>query len=572
MDNHDQSPAARINRYKQRLTRLKTERSSWLSGWRDIARYIYPWILRRLDDQADRQADGSAPRLENSAPAWAVNVLAAGLANGMTPQSRKWFRLSLPDGAVAKDNHAVKTWLHDAEDAINAALHRSNAYDALQSLFLSLSLFGTAVLFVDMDEADGVRFYTPPNGTYVIANSGRQQVATFIRELRLTVNELIDRFGRDAVSDHVRRMADRGDMDTLIDVVQVVEPSPWHNPDALYSVDAAPYRGVFFELAQPAGKAKFLAEHGYYEMPIMAARWELYDGDVYGYGPGHKAIGDCKDLRRNMRTQEKLLDQLVMPPLLAPVTAKNQGGVKITPGAVTYYDPTLGPSPITPLVQPNPNGISALIAQEEAIKQRIYQAFYVDVFLAISQAPVKSGVTATEILERYQEKLLMLGPVLERVNNDLLDPMIKRVFGLLYRSGRIPDPPEEIESADFKIEYVSAVALGQQATTVTAIEALAGFTGTIAGAFPEALDLVNTDAMIRTYAGLHDLPPGVIRDDRVVARIRADRARQDDAAQQAASGEQLVNAAKLMSETNTGGSNLLTNTMDAMGYMTGMGV
>ena len=568
----NRTPTERITQYMRRLSRLKQERASWLSGWKEIATYIYPWLLRRLDDRALRQFEGKTPSLLNSTPAWAVNVLASGLSSGMAPQSRKWFRLALPNDAEMQHEQKTKQWLHDVEETISAALHRSNAYDVLPTLFLSLSLFGTAVLFVDSDDEDGIRFYSPPNGTYMIANSGRQNVDTFYREIRFTTSELVDRFGLENVSTTVRQRYEKGDYDTLVDVIQVIEPSPEADYEALAAVDSAPYRGVFFERMQGGGESKFLSENGFYELPIMAARWELYDGDVYGYGPGHKALGDCKALKRNMLTQAYLAEQLVEPAIYAPSYLNKVGGVRIKPGEVTYYEPSWGPPQLGPLLPINPTALTVLAQQEDAIKQRILQAFFVDVFLAVSQTPAKSGVTATEILERYQEKLLMLGPVLERVNNDLLDPMIKRVFGVLARSGHIPEPPEEIANITPNIEYISAVALGQQATTVTAIEALAGFLGNVAAVFPDALDLLDTDTAVRTYASLHDLPPNILRESSTVNRIRGDREQQSQTAQQAETSAQLVNAAKVLSETNTRDSNLLTNTMDAMGYMTGLGL
>lgn len=517
---HQKKCLGRIQAYLKRLETLKSERSTWLAGWREIASACYPWMNRRLSNPADRSGRHGMNRLVHSAPSWAVNVLAAGLTSGMTPQSRKWFRLRLPkDGADIVDESAVNAWLYEVEDAIFATLQRSNAYDVLPSLFLSLALFGTAVLFVDADETDEARFYQPQNATFVLAQSGRQVVNVFMRELTMTVDELIDRFGLNSVSRRVREMAQRGENDTLVEVVHVIEPSEHFNPNALESKDAAPFVSVFFERGianrNTHESAKFLEEKGFFELPVMAARWEVADGDVYGIGPGHKALGDCLDLKRNMITQARLLDQLTAPPLAAPSTIKLHGGVRLLPGAVTYFDPTLGPPNIAPLIAPNPNGISALIAQEEAIKERIRQAFFVDIFLSLSQMPLKSGVTATEIMERYQEKLLMLGPVLERVNSDLLDPMIQRVFGLLYRAGRIPEPPPELIDVEIKIEYVSAVALGQQAGTVTAIEGFAAFLQRISQTFPEAAQYMDVEKTLNTYASLCDVPPSVLKSPRM---------------------------------------------------------
>ena len=566
------TPIERLKHYRQRLETLRTKRSTHLSRWREIADHTYPWMTQYLSDDY-RESERSIKKMMKSHPARSVKVLAAGMHSGITPPSRKWFRLTFHDAKYTQDKPA-KDWLYDVEQRMQTLLQRANAYDALQELYMNLVLYGTAALFIDNDADDAIRFYTVPNGAYMIANSARGNVNTFYREFQLSVAELVERFGEERVSQRVREAHGRGEYDMLIDIVQVIEPNPLPRPNALYASDTAPFRGVFFERNAGASTESevFLDESGYFEMPVMVTRWEVLGGNEYGVGPGHYALSDVKALKFNALSQAKLIDYLVSPPLTAPIDARHlEGGPKMAPGTISYYNPQQGPPTITALYQPDPNALVMLINQEENIKRDIDRAFYVDIFLSLLDESIKSGITATQILKMYQEKLLMLGPVLERLNNDLLDPMIKRVFGIMMREGLLPDPPEGIDDGDIKIEYVSTAAQGQKSSTITGIETVSAFLGNAAATFPEVLDAFDMDKALRAYAELHDLPPTVIRDEKVVEKIRQDRQQAAAEEQQAMQAQQLVESAKTLSETGTQDKNALTDIMSATGMTPGMG-
>ena len=68
--------------------------------------------------------------------------------------------------------------------------------------------------------------------------------------------------------------------------------------------------------------------------------------------------------------------------------------------------------------------------------------------------------SATEIAERRDEKRVMPGPVLERLRDDLLEPLIGRVFQVMARAGQIPPPPSlMLDGLRLQPEYVSPMGL-----------------------------------------------------------------------------------------------------------------
>lgn len=133
-------------------------------------------------------------------------------------------------------------------------------------------------------------------------------------------------------------------------------------------------------------------------------------------------------------------------------------------------------------------------------------------------------ITAREIDERHEEKLLALGPVLEQLNQDLLDPLIDITYIIMERQGLIPEPPEELQGMDLRVEYISIMAQAQKLAGIASIERFAGFGQGLLAVNPEAADKIDFDQMIDVYADRLSLQPGIVRPDEQVAAMRKGRA------------------------------------------------
>ncbi|MEW5726178.1 MAG: portal protein, partial [Thermodesulfobacteriota bacterium] len=182
--------------------------------------------------------------------------------------------------------------------------------------------------------------------------------------------------------------------------------------------------------------------------------------------------------------------------------------------------------------------------------------FFNDLFVFLLRRP---GVTATEVVERHEEKLLLLGPVIERQQSELLDPLIERAFGILERSGRLPGAPPEIQGHDLKVEYISLLAQAQKLVGTQAVQSVLQFVGGAAAIDPRVLDKIDLDEAVDVYAEMTGVPPRVVRADEEVEKLRAERAessRRDQAAQAALAA---IQGAKSLSETKTGERNALTD-------------
>jgi hypothetical protein len=200
------------------------------------------------------------------------------------------------------------------------------------------------------------------------------------------------------------------------------------------------------------------------------------------------------------------------------------------------------------------------------VRWRINRAFFADLFLMLSSNAAldeRSQITAREITERHEEKLLALGPVLEQLNQDLLDPLIDRTFAIMAKKGLIPDPPLELEGQPLKVEYISIMAQAQKMVGIAGIERFAQFATQVGTVVPSLLDKVDFDQMVDEYANMTGTPPRIVVSDENVARMRQERAKQQQAAQEAAMMKDASSAALNLSKSDTRGENALTDLMAA---------
>lgn len=546
----------------RRLSQLKNERDKgWLPLWRDISDHIAP-DMGRWNTSDVNEGKRRDQLIINSTGRSALKILASGMFSGMTSPSRPWFKLATPDAALMEFG-PVKSWLHQAELAMQDVFARSNLYNVLPTLYAEQGAFGVGAIACMPDDDEFIRFYNFTSGSYMAATSARQQVDTLYREFKMTARQMEQQFGKPALSSTAQTLLSTNP-DAWVDVCHAVEP----NDKRIATRDDSrnmPIRSVYWE--KGGDQDKMLRESGFKSSPIMVPRWDVNGENVYGSGPGSVALGDTKALQLMEKRKAQMLEKGVNPPMGAPGSLRGQRA-SILPGDITYIDQNAVGQGFAPLYQIDSSWYGALRAEIMAHEERINSAFFVDLFLMISS--MDDVRTATEIAARKEEKMLMLGPVLERMNDELLDPLIDRVFslmmeqsaprwaGLLPGNPMLPPPPKELAGMDLNVEYVSILAQAQKALGVAGIERAIGFAGNLAGISPDIVDKIDFDQAVDEYAAMLGVPPTIIRSDDDVAQMRQARAQ---AQQQQAAMDQMsagIQGAKLLSETDVSGDNALT--------------
>lgn len=537
----------------QRMISLRNDRMSWWTHWREIADYLIPrrykWLI--TPNQGNRGSPINQ-RIVNNTATIALRVLAAGMMSGITSPGRPWFRLTLEDDELA-DDADVKVWLNEVQKRMARVFAESNFYNALAVMYSDLGSFGSSPMVIYEDYDDVIRCTVAAAGEYFLANGPRMNVTTFYREFVLTVYQVAEEFGLENCSDNVKGSITTGGaaLTREIRIGHAIEPNDKMLP-GMPGVLGMPYREIYWELG--SGQNFILRRRGFPECPFIAPRWDIIGNDAYGRSPGMDALGDIKALQIEEKRKAQAIDKHVNPPMIADISLKNEPA-SMLPGGVTYVQTTANSVGFKPAYEIAPD-FSGLVEDIGMVEKRIKNTFFNDLFMMISQ--LDTVRTATEIDARKEEKLIQLGPVLERFENEALDPAIDRTFNIMLRGGLLPPVPAALRKGDhIKVEYVSMLAEAQRAVSTAAIERMAGFVGKLSAGDPTVLDNIDMDETVDIYADLLGVNPKVIRSSIKVAQIRAQRAKAIQAQKQVEQTMAQVAGAKTLSETEVGGNTAL---------------
>ena len=531
----DSAPRTKL---EQRWGALKDERASWFGHWADISRYLLPRNGRFFVQ--DRNKGWSRTNsIYDSTGTGALRILAAGMMSGMTSPARPWFKLAVPSNNPAAKSPAVKKWLNDATIAMRNIFARSNCYRALHSIYEELAAFGTSACIVASDPDMVLRFFPLTAGEYAIATNMKGEVVTLYREFQKSVGELVKEFGYDQCCPSTQSMYDNGSLDQWVSVIHAIEPRADRDRTKIDNTQM-PWSSVYFELGGDPDKV--LRESGFKMFRALVPRWSLAGGDIYGGSPSMDCLGDVKGLQQKQLRKAQAIDYMTKPPLQMPTSMKGQD-VETLPGGIAYVDSASPSGGIRSQFEVRLD-LSHLLADIQDSRQLIRGTYYADLFLMLANDGGSGRMTATEVAERHEEKLLMLGPVLERLQNELLDPLISITFQEMIDKRMIGPPPPELAKQPLVVQYVSMLAQAQQAVGVNSIDRFTGQLGVMSQVKPQVLDKFDVDHWADTYADILGVDPELVVSDKDVAIVRANRAKAQAAAQQAAQVPAMAAAAK----------------------------
>ena len=553
------SPIDRRQRLLRRRAALQTERSSWLSHWQEIATYQTPRTSRFFWTDTNRGQKKHQSIYDNTA-IFAHRTLAAGMMSGMTSPARPWFRLALRDKDLM-EFAPVKTWLYEAAGLMRAVFSASNTYPALHQCYEELGAFGTWANFVQPDFDNVLHHFPLTVGEYTLATDDRGNVNTLQRDAQMTVGQLVRKFGKANCSTAVRNLYDRGMLDSWVPIFHFVTPREEYDPRKKDNLNM-PWASIYMEHATD-NTDKFLSESGYKRFPALCPRWRVVTGNVYGDSPGMECLGDVKQLQLEQLRKAQAIDYQVNPPLQIPIAYKDQANKRL-PGGVMYVDQNSPGGGVRTAYEVNVR-LDYLLADIQDTRERIRSSYYADLFLMLQNQPADGRMTATEVAERHEEKLLMLGPVLERLQGELLSPLIDITFDRMREAGMLPPPPEEIAGQDLNVEFISTLAQAQRAVAAAGTDRLLSTIGQMVAVWPEMRHKINAMQVVDDYADMYGVNPKVIASDEdAQAKLQAEQ-QAAQAAQAGAAAAQAVDSAKTASEINADG------VRDAMNMFAGYG-
>ena len=505
-----------------RFDRLQGQRENWETHWQEVADYMQP----RKADVTKRRARGDK-RMEqvfDSSPIQAVELLAASLHGMLTNPSTPWFTLRFKDEEIENDDEA-KLWLEASTDAMYTAFNRSNFQQEIFELYHDLITFGTAAMFIEEDDDDIIKFSTRHINEVFIAENDKGRIDTIYRKFKISARAAIQKFG-EAVSADVQTKAKKDPYEE-IELLHSVYPRNDFNPNKRDKANM-PFESVYIEYKN----GNELSVGGFREFPFVVPRYLKASNEIYGRSPAMTALPDVKMLNEMSKTTIKAAQKQVDPPLLVP----DDGfllPVRTVPGGLNFYR-----SGTRDRIEPlniganNPLGLN----MEEQRRTAIRNVFYVDQLL-LQQGP---QMTATEVIQRNEEKMRLLGPVLGRLQSELLKPMIDRCFAILLRNNQFAQAPEFLSGQDIEIEYVSPLAKAQKSTELSSITRALEILGSLSNVAP-VFDSINFDALVKHVADLVGVPQKVLK---LQSQVNAEREQAAQQQEQMAQMQQLQQVAK----------------------------
>ena len=549
--------------YKKRLEALRSERSTFIPLYRELSDYHLAHRGRFLTSDRNKGHKRNTKQINNTSR-MASRTLSSGMMSGITSPARPWFRLSSGDKEL-DDFNTVKQWLFQVQTIMYKVFAASNLYNSLHVVYSELGVFGTGALGVyqDFENVIWCRPYTV--GSYMLGLNGKNITDTFYREYELSVGQCVKQFGFDNCSQQVQQQWKRGNTEAWIKIVHIVEPNDDRDQQSPLASDK-PFRSVYFEDSSPkrGDKDLFLKQSGFDMFPIMTPRWDVTAEDVYATDcPGITALGDTKALQHGEKKLYQAVDKVGNPPLQGDIGLKGKVNNGVLKGSQILWTAknSEGLKSIYANFRPD---LNALVKVNQDAEDRIKRAFYEDLFLMLANSD-RRQITAREVAEKHEEKLLMLGPVLERLHTELLDPLIDRTFDILQINGVLPPPPEELSGKELGVTYVSVLAQAQRLVNTGAIDRIAEFAGNLSGIWPGARHKINAEQAVDEYSNALGVDPAIINSDEEVEALNAQDAAAAQAKQQAESAAAAVAMGKDASDIKIEDDNAVGAVMQRAG-------
>lgn len=546
------------NYHQRRKEQLKTLRTPWEDLWREIDQLLVPGYVR-LNPAEQHHDRGNRRRLDivDNKGQIAHRVFRSGMQSGMTSKARPWNRLSTHDMAL-RELQPVKQFLDTTTNRMRVIMDRTNIYDTFHTKYGALGAVGTAISYMSPDPKYVVRNNYVIAGHYWIATNHLGFVDTLYHVIPMNAQQIIGKFNRttDKIPRIVKEAYDKGNKDQPFMVYHAMEPRTHRDVDKEDQKNMPFLSNYWMDVDDD--KDAMMRESGSKINRIIGSRWDTVGDDPYGYSLGMDCLPDIKQLQHMQTRKLEILDKTTRPPMTAPSAMKGKRH-SLLPGSITYSDEAHQKGGYRAAIDLSNYNLQGLLGDIQNTRENIDDTFYTDLFMAVSNMPGVQPRNEFEIAERKEERLLQLGPALDRLQSEELQPTIGITFHYMGEAGLLPEMPEELENdqGEMTVEYTSIMAQAQRAVGVNSIERLAGYIGNWAATKPEALDKFDVDQSIDEYADRIGTPTGIIvPDDKVkeVREVRADAAKQEQqmaqAAQMAPAAKQGAEAARLLSETN----------------------
>jgi len=406
-------------------------------------------------------------------------------------------------------------------------------------------VFGTGVMFIG--ENVGPRqllFRAHHLKDCYIAENAAGDIDTMFRPFRLTARQAVQRFGSENLSSKINqaRTSDK-DNDTLFDFMHAVVPrDDWGGRRINHD-----YVSAWMEVETE----HLIAERGFHEFPYVVPRWDTSAEEVYGRSPAMIALADVQTLNQMGKTILRAGHKAVEPPLAIPHDGLHSPA-RTWPGGNTYFkssilEKTNGRSPIFPIE--TGSNLPLGLEMQNQTRDMVYAAFFRNVLQLPTAGP---QMTATEVLQRREEFMRIIGPTFGRLEADYNGPTIERVFNVMMRAGAFAPWPDALDGQDVRFEFQSAVSRIGKLVEAAAFGKTMEDLSPLASVDLAVMDHFDNDEISRDVAEANGVPQRWLRDVDAVEAMREQRAQQAQQAQLDDDAERVLAGAATVADMGKG--------------------
>ena len=502
------------------LSTLVDKRKTWEEHWQQVGNYCLP----RKAEVTQERSPGDKRHVvvfDNTAIA-ALELLASSLHGMLTSSANRWFALRFREPAL-NDLDEAKEWLDDATNKMYNVFAKSNFQQEVFECYHDLIAFGTACLLIEEDKDDVVRFSTRHIREFYIQENEKNIIDQVYRRFKMPLGSVVNKFGYDNVSSDVQRKFLKEPHEE-IEIIHCCKPRNIYDQNKLDKKNM-PFQSIYFENKN----GHIISIGGFKEMPYIIPRYLKSSTEVFGRSPAMAALPEIKVLNKMVEVMLKAAQKQVDPVLMVPDDTISLQSIRTAPGSINYYR-SGSRDRIEPLLIGANNQLG--ITMENQRRDSISKTFHVDQLLIATNR----NMTATEVMQRNEEKMRILGPVLGRLQSELLQPLITRVFNVMLRRKLFSPAPQMLQQQEIQIEYVSPMALAQKGQELQSIMKALEIFGTISQIVP-VQDWLDESGLVKHVSSTLGLPAKLIKSDVEVSQMREQKAAE---AQQQAEQQQLL--------------------------------
>lgn len=511
-------------KYLARFERMKGDRTTTDTLWQQVANYVLPkrdFLVQRTPGEQ------RTIRLYDMTASEANERIASVLHSLMTSTTVRWFNLYLENQRLMNMRNS-RIWLDDSTQRMYTVFSSPSGNFASQAheLYLDACAFGMGVMFVDKKEDGSIRFRTRQLKDCFVSENDFGIIHSLYRDATMSAYDAILAFG-DKTPEKIRKTF-RENPKQPVKILHVVEPREMSSFGRKNT--KKPWSSVYIYVDDQT----VITESGFDQFPYVCPRFSKRSGEIYGWGPGCKALPIAKMLNQMMEVMLRSAAKIADPPILQPDDSI-VAPFRLDPASIITYRGPNKPEPFITNVRPD-IGVQMI----ELIRGQINQIFFVDQL----GLPLQDRMTTQEVNIRQQTQFRQLGPILARMQTEFLGPLIDRVFALMQDSGMFLPVPQELRGADLKVEYISPIAIAQRSIDAEGILQTLGVVGQLAQIDPMVTQNVDTDMVTRLLANIYNFPAAGLRDMQEVKAMRQQAAEAAAQAQQAETAAQMSQAGK----------------------------